>query len=165
MEIESGKHGADPNIGRILDNKEFYKEAVHLQKQLTLVSAVLDKDYACNLSAAGEAWIGLQQSEELELYRPSVKRHSEEARARLTQQEEMAEKWMMTNKPEYFGGFMAFKIKDPELFPSSMFEPSLLQLYKMTPSKWWKLVDTRTAKKANFLEGFCTVLFPPALQV
>lgn len=44
---------------------------------------------------------------------------------RLTENHEnMAESWILTNKPEFLAGFMAFKIKDPTVFPVAMFTES-----------------------------------------
>lgn len=66
---------------------------------------------------------------------------------RLTEyHENMAESWLLTNKPEFLAGFMAFKIKDPTIFPVAMFSESVLKMYKSKPGQWWNIMKFRTSK-------------------
>lgn len=42
---------------------------------------------------------------------------------------------------------MTFKIKDSEMYPLSMFDSTLLEMYKNNPSKWWTLMEVKTKKR------------------
>lgn len=71
------------------------------------------------------------------------------------EQEDDAEEWITSHKPEFLPHFMAFKIKDDGIFPASMFQPQVLAMYKDSPGKWWQLMGNRTAKKNTLPTEFC----------
>lgn len=51
--------------------------------------------------------------------------------------ENESEMWLQTVKPEYVPVFLAFKIKDNQVFPYNIFLQDVIELYKDMPSKWW----------------------------
>ena len=67
----------------------------------------------------------------------------------------MADEWISKFHPEYLAGFMAFRIKDLDLFPKIMFSEQILNLYKQQPAKWWSVMENRTVKANNLPSGFC----------
>jgi hypothetical protein len=73
------------------------------------------------------------------------------------EQEDDAEEWITSHKPEFLPHFMAFKIKDDGIFPASMFQPQVLAMYKDSPGKWWQLMGNRTAKKIHCQLNFVNI--------
>ncbi|KAB7504053.1 hypothetical protein Anas_14058 [Armadillidium nasatum] len=159
------------SITNILSNPSLYREAQHLQKQVD----VLQSDTAI-LSIAVNEWLVLLESEVLDPYKANIRKRMEEAtepfffvanmmdpqylgrNLNLTsQQEELAEEWISEFHPEYLAGFMAFRIKDPDLFPKIMFSEQILNLYKQQPAKWWSVMENRTLKTNNLPSGFCNI--------
>lgn len=69
--------------------------------------------------------------------------------------ENMAESWIIHFKPEFLPGFMAFKIKVPTIFPSTMFTESVLNVYKSKPGQWRNIMKCRTAKEEKLPIDFC----------
>lgn len=75
----------------------------------------------------------------------------------LTQDEEHeADDWILENKESYLVPFTAFKIQDEDFFPKIMFKESILQNYKNSPAKWWKLMERKTAKNSKLPSDFCS---------
>jgi len=76
---------------------------------------------------------------------------------RLTEDDEnKAESWVIAYKPEFLSGFLAFKIKDPTVFPVSMFLESVLDMYKSKPGQWWNVMKCRTTKGGKLPLEFCS---------
>ena len=78
---------------------------------------------------------------------------------RLTEDDEYkAESWVIAYKPEFLAGFLAFEIKDPTVFPVSMFLESVLNMYKSKPGQWWNVMKSRTTKGGKLPLEFCSFL-------
>ena len=170
----SNEHKIPDNISKILNNIHLYKEVVELQKQLSVVSEALDalQSDSATLSSATDTWNELLKSEVLAPHKDTIKSRMEEALepffyvANLmdpnstgvnldSEQEDQAEEWIKEHKPHFLPYILAFRIRDSDIFPSSMFEPQVLSMYKHNPSKWWMLMDHRTTKKGTLPRGFC----------
>lgn len=170
----SSEHKVPDNISKTLNNIHLYKEVAELQKQLAHVSDALDKlqSDSATLSSATDTWNELLKSETLAPHKDSIKSRMKEAVqpffdvANLmdpnsagvnlnAEEEDQAEEWIKVHKPHFLPYILAFRIQDSDIFPSSMFEPKVVSMYKQNPGKWWMLMEHRTAKKGTLPSGFC----------
>lgn len=162
----------DSRISKILDNVAIYKEALNLQKQLSLISTSLDKlqSDTSTLSLAVEIWKDLIDSEELRPHKKVIQRRYEEVMEpehflanmmdakfngrRLSPDEEAkAELWIMENHVEWLPAVMAFKIKDGEYFPKSLFLTNIVSHF--STAKWWNILREKVKKEQKLDPNFC----------
>lgn len=163
------------NIAKILDNVTIYRDAVHLLRQLTEVSRVLDLLQAdsTNIAQAVELWLDLAENPDLEPYKDAITRRMNQAlqpfhflanlldprfkgRRMSAKQEEAAENWLIETHPEWLTSMMAFRISDPQIFPESMFLDAVVNQF--SPPKWWKLMEVKSSKKGNLPKEFCSFM-------
>lgn len=158
-----------PNIQAILNNVALYSEAVELQKQLSILASNLDKIQGDRsyLPDAVFAWNNLYTNESLTFtnHQESIKKRLNDALlpvhyiAYMTSpkfldsplseiQEDMAENWITDNYPEFLPYFLAFKIKDSQYYPQSLFESILVE--KFSSIKWWKILKAKTPHPKNY---------------
>ncbi|XP_071035372.1 uncharacterized protein [Parasteatoda tepidariorum] len=161
------------NIIRILDNVAIYKEALHMQKQLSELSEVLNLMQAekTNISTAVELWLDVFNSENLCAYKKQIDKRLNQALLpihylanimdpkyagkRLTSDMlQKAEEWLETEHPKWLIPLMSYKLKDPEIFPPSMFNADVIK--KFSASQWWKLVEMRTNDRD--MTDFCNFM-------
>lgn len=164
------------DIAKLLNNMGLYQEAVHLGKQLSVVGNALDKlqrETTC-ISEAVEIWLDLLSSDVLVPYHKYFKKRFLEAiqpahiLANLTdpkyqgknlsdEQENSAEKWLAQHHPEYLSGVLAFKIKDPDYYPSSMMNKNVIETF--SSQKWWQIMVKKCEKNSKFPPGFGQFFF------
>ena len=175
VEIANEAENFDSNTNKILSNVGLYRESLILKKQLKEVSIALDKlqSDSANFSTAVEVWLDLTMNAELLPYNNLIKQMMDRATepffyianlmdpscfgSKLSaEQENKAENWLQTAKPDYVPSFLAFKIKDSQLFPENMFNKDVIELYKDAPAKWWVLIERNTQKFKKLPDGFCT---------
>ena len=73
---------------------------------------------------------------------------------RLSEEEKCeAQTWLLKHHPDWFPAFMAFKIKDSDHFPPTLFHNDVVA--KFHSNKWWELARVRTQKKDNVPKEMC----------
>jgi hypothetical protein len=159
------------NIVRILDNVAIYKEALHMQKQLAELRDALNiiQSEKTNISTAVELWLDIFQSENLSAYRKQIDKRMGQALLpihylayamdpkyagkRLNQDMlQKAEDWLEREHPKWLIPLMSYKLKDPKIFPQSMFNDDVIK--KFSGAQWWKLVEMRASSDEDMKE-FC----------
>lgn len=163
----------ETRIAKILDNVAIYKECLTLNKQLDIISSALDelqKD-STTLSRAVEIWKNVMEAEELKQHKDViVKRYKQIIRpehfvanimdakyggGKLTsEEEEEAEAWIMQYHPEWLPAIMAFKIKDVDYFPKSLFSENIVSQF--SASKWWEILKEKVQKNNKLDSDFCS---------
>ena len=159
------------NILNILGNVAVYQEANYLKNHLQIVSAALNKlqSDSTNISNAVEIWLALIENPNLTQYKEVFLRRFREAisPAHLvanmtdpkymgnklsTNLEEKAEAFLINYNPNFLVPFMAFRIKDNDLYPESMFLDTVTM--ELSANKWWQLMKMKAKKKLSSNEEF-----------
>lgn len=152
----------DNEIRRIIENRAIYKNACDLKVQLTVVGDALDymqNDRSC-FSKVYATWFNLVQNKDLTSYKKTIDKRFKEAMqpfhalAYLTDPtlpvdkipiekicEDEAYKWLEEEYPSFVAGVLYYNIKDPDIFPPSMFAESLLKDPHMSAAKWWLIMS------------------------
>ena len=68
----------------------------------------------------------------------------------------MAEDWMQEINPQFLPLVLAFRIKDPDLYPCTMFDDTVLGTF--SASKWWLIVQKKTEKNGKLPLEFCKLM-------
>jgi len=68
----------------------------------------------------------------------------------------MAEDWVQEINPQFLPLVLAFRIKDPDLYPCTMFDDTVLGTF--SASKWWLIVQKKTEKNGKLPLEFCKLM-------
>lgn len=143
-----------------MNNVTLYSKEIHLEKQLSVLANTLDKIQGdgCLLADAAASWNNLTTNEFLVDHLESIKKRLTEALSPIHYvaylmhpkylgqllsefQENMVETWINENYPDFLPYFLAFRIKDSEYFPQSLFKPVVVE--KSSVIKWCKILTEK----------------------
>lgn len=166
------------NITRILENVLIYKDVIHMQKQMKYIGKIFDCMQAdnTNISDSVELWLDLMECVDLKMHRDNIQKRMHQAvlpihylanmmnpkyaGKRLSpEQEREAESWLGSKHPEWLVPFLAFKIQDRQIYPSSMFVDDVIKSF--SPAQWWNILGKRSTNEnvkafCKFLNGLCS---------
>lgn len=174
IEIQNEKSLEIPeNITRILENVLLYKEAIQMQTQLKRIKKIFDCMQAekTNISDVVELWLDLAECSELIMHKDNIQKRMHEALlpihylanmmnpkyagTRLSaEQQNEAETWLSNKHHEWLVPFLAFKIKDKQKYPPSMFEEEVIKSF--SSAQWWNILEKKSTNEN--LKAFCKFL-------
>lgn len=153
----------DDNITRKINDMNIYKNSLDLEVQLQLIGNALDKLQSDHVTLADAVltWTELLNNKNLEPYKSDINKKFKEAMQPFhfvcfltdpkfleislanaaNEYEETAEKWLTENYCDYLQGYLLFRIKDTDLYPSSMFSESIIQA--IPAHKWWLVIGAK----------------------
>ena len=150
----SNVHMVLDNNGKILSKIHLCRKTVELRKQVSVVSEALDalQTDSATLFSVIDMWKSysrvkcfnhtrMKEAIKPFFYEANLMDSNSNGVHLSSEQEDQAEKWIWIkeHKPH------------SDILCSSILEPQVLSICKHSPSKWWMLMESRTAKKnANF---------------
>lgn len=163
----------DSRISNLLGNVGLYSEAVHLSEQLNVLTNALNllQSDKTTIAISLDIWYDLLDSEickNSSTICKAVKKRLKEAitpahliaywmhpqymGTKLSADDELnAEQWIISKNPDFLPFLMAFKIKDNDFYPSSMFRKEVLELSAL---KWWQILKQKNNKTHKFPDEF-----------
>lgn len=164
----------DKNIKSTVENAGIQMESMHLSQQLKIVSAALNKfqEDSCTLGECVHVWFELKEANVLQSYKGIIEKrfqqcvtpahlvayqaHPKYKGKKLSSSQEGAE-WLSKINEDFLPPLLGFSIGDEQMYPKSLMTPKATETF--SPSKWWKLVKTKTEKSPGLVTSeFCTFM-------
>lgn len=154
--VREHREDIERDIKIIIEDRSIYTSASDLYNQLKIVGSALDslQSNQTTFSEAYNIWISLINNENLSIYKSELKKRFKQAMepfhalAFLTnpiyllqdkclsaEEDESVFQWLRENYPTFMPGVLSFTMKDPDVYPRSMFEKEVVN--SMKPHKWW----------------------------
>ena len=152
----------DEKIKNIVDNSGVYKTATHLEKQLSAVSAALNRlqSDTCCAAEGVDVWMQLLDNSDLEPHRSAIQRrfqqwlkpvhlvayklHPEYRGDKLSaDQDNQVHTWLEERNPAFVGPLLLFEAKDAKL-PKALFSETSTSAVK--PGSWWRILHNGVKK-------------------